>query len=49
MTALREIVDRPPPFKAGQLPPVPPSTVYEQRTDFVGGGTLGEQQGSTRS
>ena len=26
MTALREIVDRPPPFKAGQLPPVPPST-----------------------
>ena len=25
MTALREIVDRPPPFKAGQLPPVPPS------------------------
>ena len=39
MTALREIVDRPPPFKAGQLPPVPPSTVYERRADFVGGGT----------
>src|SRR5947207_14226987 len=48
MTALREIVDRPLPFKAGQLPPVPPSTVYERRADFVGGGTAREQRGSMR-
>ena len=42
MRALREIVDRPPPFKAGRLPPVPPSTACGKRhADFVVGWTVG--------
>jgi len=40
ITALREIVNRPMPFKVGRLPPVPPSTVCAQRhAEFVVGET----------
>ncbi|HVI04690.1 MAG TPA: hypothetical protein VM711_01170 [Sphingomicrobium sp.] len=34
MAALREIANRPPPFKIGRLPPVPPATGIANRADI---------------
>ena len=34
MATLREIADRPPPFKIGRLPPVPPATGIANRADI---------------